>query len=90
MAYLMTITCPDMVSLLDRAKGHLGDSGYNCHLRRLVDAHTGDDAPTKAWCYILSGQILNAYQSIETVEFGMNTKDLKLDGLLQKILGKAK
>lgn len=90
MGYLMTITCPDMVALLDRAKGHLGESGYNCHIRRVVNAYTDQRRFTPAWCYIISGQILNAYQSIETVEYGLTGKDPKLSTLLEKILGKPK
>lgn len=90
MGYLMTITCPDMVQLLDRLKGIMGEGGFSLHARRQIEAFADVGKPQPAWCYMISGPVLNAYQSIETVEFGMTTKDERQTRLLNKILGRAK
>ena len=87
MGYLMTITAPDMIKLLDRMKGFLGENAFNCHVRRLVHAYTDVDKVQDAWAYVLAPSVLQCYQSVETVEYGMFKEDEKQSELLEKVLG---
>lgn len=87
MGYVMTISCPDMIHLLDRMKGFLGENAFNMHTRRLVHAYTDVDKVHDAWAYVLAPSVLQCYQSVETVEYGMHTDDKKQTELLEKVLG---
>lgn len=87
MGYLMTITCKEMVSLLDKAKGFLGEGAFNWHERKLVKAHTEVGKPQEAWAYMLAPDVFRSYQSMETVEYGMLKEDEKKHELLQELLG---
>jgi len=86
LGYVMTITHPETIMLLDRSKGFLGDNCFNTHIRKLVHAYTDVNKVMNAWCYILSSNVLNAYQQIETVEFGMWDNDAKQVNLLERII----
>lgn len=88
MGYIMTITHPETIMLLDRSKGFLGDRAFNTHVRKLVHAYTDVGKVTNAWCYLLAANVLNAYQQIETVEFGMWDDDEKQVALLERIVEK--
>lgn len=84
--YIMTITHPETIMLMDRMKGFLGDNSFNFHIRKLVHAYTDIKEVRNAWSYIISSNVLNAYQSIETVEFGIWDDDEKQVHLLEKII----
>lgn len=86
LGYVMTITNPETIMLLDRVKGYLGENSFNTHVRKLVHAYTDVDKVQNAWCYMLSGNVLNAYQQIESVEFGMWDDDENQVTLLEKII----
>ncbi len=86
MGYIMTITEPDTVHFLDRTKYFLGDDAFNMHVRKLVHAYTDLKKVTNAWTYIVSSHVLNIYQQIETVEFGIWDDDEKQVHLLEKII----
>ena len=86
MGYLMTITNEETIMLMDRMKGFLGPKSFNMHIRKLVQAYTDVNKVVNAWCYLLSSNVLNAYQSIETIEFGMWDENEKQMELLERIL----
>ncbi len=86
MGYLMTITNPETISLLDRAKCYLGPEAFNFHVRKLVHVYTDLKKTTNAWCYIISNAVLGTYQQVETVEFGMWDDDEKQVKLLEQII----
>lgn len=86
MGYICTITHIDTISFLDRTKFYLGEDAFNMHVRKLIKAYTDIKKTTDAWCYLLSMQVLNSYQSLETVEFGLWDDDEKQAHLLEKII----
>lgn len=86
MGFICTITEPDTISLLDRAKYFLGDGAFNMHVRKLVHAYTDLRKVTNAWTYLLSVHVLNTYSTIETVEFGIWDNDERQMKLLDRIL----
>ena len=86
LGYIMTITHPETIMLMDRIKGFLGDDSFNSHTRKLVRAYIDLKKSKNSWCYMLSNNVLNAYESIETVEFGIFNKDPKQLALLEKII----
>jgi hypothetical protein len=86
LGYIMTITETTTVHLLDRIKHFLGENSYNTHVRKLVHAYTDLNQVTNAWCYLISSHVLNTYQQIETVEFGLVNNDPKQIALLEKII----
>lgn len=87
LGYIMTITHTETIMLLDRMKGYMGESSFNTHIRRLVHAYTDVDKVQNAWCYMLSSNVINAYQQIEVVEFGMwDDNDENQVNLLEKII----
>lgn len=88
LGYTMTITHPETILLLDRMKGYLGIDSFNTHTRKLVHAYTDVNKVCNAWCYTLSASVLNAFQQIETVEFGMWDDDEKQVHLLERIIEK--
>lgn len=69
--YIVTITEPDTVILLDRIKGVYGEESFNTHQKRQVKAYTDVKVPQDAWCYVLSESVLEQYEQIEQVEFGL-------------------
>jgi hypothetical protein len=71
MGYIMTITHPDTILLLDKIKGVNGPTGFNYHTKKLVHVYTDIDVVQNAWIYILSESALDAYEQIEQVEFGL-------------------
>ena len=85
MGYLMTITNPDGIFLLDKLKGFNGSNAFNTHYRTLSHVFTAPDKVTTAWCYIISPHVLNVYQQIEQIEWGMWEQDDKQMQLLEKI-----
>ena len=84
--YIMTITNPDGVLLLDKIKGFWGEESFNCHVRVLQNVYTDTTEVSTAWCYMLSQYVINAYQQIEQVQFGLwADNDQQQIGLLEKI-----
>ncbi len=77
--YMMTISHPDTVSLLDRMKGYYSEEGFNTHIRKLVLVSFEDGKEELAWAYVLSPQVISSYESIEQVDNGIwDSKDTKL------------
>lgn len=88
MGYLMTITNPETVTLLDKMKGYNGPEFFSTHNKILTRCYTDIDKWKKAWCYTLSTKVVDYYQKIEQIEFGLtNEEDEKLVELLEKIGG---
>ena len=85
MGYLMTITNPEGIFLLDKIKGCNGKNAFNTHFRTLTHVFTEPTQVTSAWCYITSPYVLNVYEQIEQVEWGMWEQDEQQVKLLEKI-----
>lgn len=85
MGYICTITEPTTCLLLDKLKGYNGINTFNTHLKKLVHAYTNVEEVTDAWCYVLSDAVLDAYESVEQVVFGLWQHDEKQIDLLEKI-----
>lgn len=85
MGYIMTITNPEGIFLLDKIKGFNGENAFNTHFRTLTQVFTDTKNVTNAWCYISSPYVLNVYQQIEQVEWGMWEQDNEQVKLLEKI-----
>ena len=85
LGYIMTITHPDTILLLDKIKGYNGTSGFNYHDKKLVHAHTDVKVVQNAWIYILSETVLNSYQQLQQIEFGVWGEDEILLDFLEKI-----
>ncbi len=84
--YILTITEPDTVLLLNKLKGYNGPSGFNFHQRKLVHAYTDVNVVENAWAFILSDAALDAYEQIEQVEFGLwDEQDEHQISFLEKI-----
>lgn len=85
MGYVCTITHKDTVTLLDKIKGYNGPDAFNFHVRVMADVYTDVNDKSTAWCYVLSDHVLDSYESIEQVEFGMWADDKKQEELLEKL-----
>jgi hypothetical protein len=85
MGYLMTITNPDGILLLDKIKGFNGKNAFNTHVRTLSHVFTEPKKVTSAWCYIVTPSVLGVYQQIEQIEWGMWEEDKEQLELLEKI-----
>lgn len=85
MGYIVTITHPDTLSLLDKIKGFNGYESFNTHYRKIVKAYTDIDEKKEAWCYVLSDYVLESFQQLEQVEFGIWGEDEILVDFLEKI-----
>lgn len=87
MGYVMTITNPDTIQFMDRAKYFLGENAFNMHVRSLTRAYIDTDNYIDTWIYMLSQNVLTAYQKMETVEFGIwDDQDEGQAHLLEKVL----
>jgi len=86
LGYVFTITHSETILLLDKVKGFNGPQAFNTHLRRPVKVSTDVNVSEDAWCYVLSDQVLEHYEQLEQVEFGMwDQEDKQLVALLEKI-----
>jgi len=84
--YVMTISHPDTVSLLDRMKGFYGKEGFNMHIRSLVLVNLPEGKEILAWAYMISPSVISSYESIEQVENGLwDNSDTKLLDLEQQL-----
>lgn len=84
--YVMTITHPDTILLLDKIKGVYGPNAFNMHHRVAVKAFTDIDEEHDAWCYLLSDSVLENYERIEQIENGIfDDEDAELIEFLDKI-----
>lgn len=83
--YLVTITHPDTILLLDKIKGYNGPNAYNTHVRQLTHVYTDIDKVVTGWCYVLTHAVLDAYAQIQQIEFGLWAEDEKQIELLDKI-----
>lgn len=87
MGYVMTITNPDTIQFLDRAKYFLGENAFNMHIRNLARAYVDTDTFIEAWAYMLSTNVITAYQKVQTVEYGIwDDRDEEQVSLLAKVL----
>ena len=82
--YLMTITSPDAILLLDKIKGYYGKGAFNVHIRVVHPVFLDKDKSTTAWVYILSKYVVNAYSAIEQIT-GSWDQDKQLINLLEKL-----
>lgn len=88
LGYILTVTHPDTILLLDKIKGFNGKGGFNFHTKTLAKVHTSPDDVIDAWIYILSDKVLECYESLEQVEYGLwDSDDEKLSALLTSIQG---
>lgn len=85
MGYICTITEPITLQLLDKIKGYQGNFAFNFHKKTLVHAYTDVNVVQDAWAYIVSDSVLEAYRSIEKIDFGIWNEDQKQIELLEKI-----
>lgn len=85
LGYICTITEPTTALLLDKVKGFNGANAFNSHIKKLVHAYTDLETVTNAWAYIMSDYVLESYEQIEQVEFGIWDQDEKQINLLEKI-----
>jgi gamma-glutamylcyclotransferase (GGCT)/AIG2-like uncharacterized protein YtfP len=83
--YLMTISNPDGILLLDKIKGFNGKGSYNTHVRSLAHVFTTPDKVLTAWCYTLNPQILATFNQVEWIEWGLWEQDEKQLALLDKL-----
>lgn len=84
--YLMTITNPDGIMLLDKIKGFNGKNSYNTHYRCLTHVYTSPEKVITAWSYLISPKILEVfYKQIEQIEWGLWQQDEKQIALLDKL-----
>lgn len=68
MGYLLTISNPDGILLLDKLKGFNGKESFNTHYRILSKVYTDPKKSCVAWCYVISPHVLSIYQQIEQIE----------------------
>lgn len=85
LGYVVTITEPDTVLLLDKIKGYNGPDAFNTHVRQLTHCYTDLNKVVTAWTYVLSKPVLEAYTQIQQIEFGLWSEDEKQIALLDKI-----
>jgi hypothetical protein len=85
LGYVCTITEPTTVTLLDKVKGYNGLNSFNTHIKKLVHAYTDVEEVTDAWCYMLSEFVIESFEQIEQVEYGIWNDDQKQIDLLEKI-----
>lgn len=85
LGYICTITEPTTVLLLDKIKGYAGEEGFNMHIKKLVRAYTSPEETENAWAYILSEPVLEKFEAMEQVEFGIWDEDEKQIELLEEI-----
>jgi hypothetical protein len=85
LGYICTITEPITASLVDKIKGYYGNKAFSYHTKKLVHAYTDLDNFTNAWAYVLSDYVLESYEQIEQIEFGIWDHDEKQIHLLEKI-----
>ena len=86
LGYVMTITHPDTILLLDKIKGDYGNNSFNMHDRVAAKAFTDVDESQDAWCYVLNEFVLENFEQIEQVEMGMwDEEDDQQIELLEKL-----
>jgi hypothetical protein len=85
LGYIMTITNPDGILLLDKIKGFYGNGAFNTHIRTLGHVFTEPRKVMSAWCYVVSPYVVNVYQQIQQVEWGIWEQDKNQIELLEKI-----
>lgn len=85
LGYIVTITHPDTILLLEKIKGYYGMESFNTHIKKIVDAYTDVDNSQPAWCFQLSEYVLERYETLEQVEFGIFDDDEQLIELLEKV-----
>ena len=83
--YILTITEPDTVSLLNKLKGYLGPNAFNFHHKKIVQAFIDVNVSKPAWVFQLSEYVLESYSQIEQVELGLTNED---DEVLMEFLEK--
>ena len=83
---MVTITNPETVLLLDKIKGYNGPDSFNTHVRRLAHIYTDLNTVINGWVYVLSKTVVDAYQKIEQIEWGIHDQNDKRQWkLLEKI-----
>lgn len=85
LGYICTISELTTVKLLDKIKGYYGPESFNFHIKRLVHAYTDLETVIDAWGYVLSDHVLESYEILEQVNFGIWSNDQKQIELLEEI-----
>lgn len=85
MGYLMTISNPDGILLLDKLKCFNGKDSFNAHTRVLTHVFTEPKKVVSAWCYLVTPAVLGVYEQIEQIEWGMWEEDKNQIELLEKL-----
>src|SRR5579859_1277380 len=85
MGYICTITEPTTGLLLDKIKGFNGYGSFNMHVKKIVPAYTDLETVVDAWAYCLSERVLDEFQQIEQISFGIWSDDEKQIELLEEI-----
>lgn len=85
LGYVCTISEPNTITLLDKVKGYNGENSFCTHSKKLIHAYTDVEEVTDAWAYVISDYVLETYEQIEQVEFGIWDQDEKQIHLLEKI-----
>lgn len=85
LGYIMTITEPDTITLLNKIKGYNGKTGFNFHTKKVVEAYTSVNESQKAWVYILSDAVLDQYETLQQIENFWDEEDENLVNFLERI-----
>lgn len=75
LGYLLTISEPDTILMLDKLKGCFGPEAFNTHQKKIVKAFTDIEKSEPAYVYQISEGVLENYEQIEQIEFGMWDED---------------
>ncbi len=71
LGYIFTVTEPDTIEMLHKLKGCHGPDAYNTHKRVKVEAFTDVEISQDAWIFQLEEHVVENYEMIEQVEFGL-------------------
>lgn len=87
--YTMTITEPLTIQLLDKLKCFQGFNALSFHYKMVVKTYTENSKKSKkAFCYILSPDCLDSFESIKSIERGIwRTDDKVLTDFANKVVG---
>lgn len=85
LGYLCTITEPTTCLLLDKIKGVYGNNTFNYHTKKLVRAYTDLQTEVNAWAYVISDNVLENFEQVEQIEFGLWEDDKEQIELLEQI-----
>ena len=84
--YLVTITNPDCIILVDRLKAFYGPGTININVRWVTPVYTDPSTVIDAWVYVLSDAVIEKFETIEVVKDGFHDyTDEKLFDYMDKL-----